>query len=160
MKIFDSSPLIAILGELNQPKLLEHTISLGYSLYAPFAVVNEISKNPTKENLLKMINNKQITNLEPVNKEEMQNFRNRFYRLGLGESELILVAQKWKAENKNFCCIIDDQVARKISESLNLKCKGTIAILKKLSEQGLISLQEVEIMFKTLDKSGFRYKFK
>ena len=160
MKIFDSSPRIAILGELNQPKLLEHTISLGYSLFVPVTVVGEVTKSPEKENLLKMIMNKQITKLEPVSEEEMQRFRNRFYRLGQGESELILVAQKWIAENKNFCCIIDDQIARKISESFNLKCKGTIAILKKLNEQGLVSQQEIEILFKTLEEAGFRYKFK
>ena len=160
MKIFDSSPLIAILGELNQPIILEQTISLGYSLYAPFAVVNEISKNPSRENLSRMIGKKQITKLKQIDGGEMQSFRNRYYKLGLGESEVILTANKWQAMNKKFCCIIDDQVARKVCEDFNFKCKGTIGILKKLNEQGLLTSQEMEMLFKKLEEAGFRYKFK
>lgn len=107
-----------------------------------------------------MIVNNQITKLEPVSEEEMRDFRNRFYRLGLGESELILIAKKWQIQNKSFCCIIDDNVARKVSEGFNLKCKGTIAILRKLKEKGIVSSQEIEMLFKTLEEAGFRYKFK
>lgn len=160
MKIFDSSPLIAILGELNQPKLLSYTISLGYSLYVPFTVVEEVTNSPEKENLQNMINDKQITKLEPLSEEEIQIFRNRFYRLGRGESELILIAQQWQIKNKNFCCIIDDNVARKVGEGFNLKCKGTIGILRKLKERGLVSPQDIEVLFKRLEECGFRYKFK
>ena len=139
---------------------MSYTISLGYSLYVPFTVVEEVTSSPEKENLQNMINDKQITKLEPLSEEEIQIFRNRFYRLGRGESELILIAQQWQIKNKTFCCIIDDNIARKVGENFNLKCKGTIGILRKLKEQGLVSNQDIEVLFKRLEECGFRYKFK
>lgn len=160
MKIFDSSPLIAILGNLNNPELLIHFISLGYSLYVPKKVVEEVSKDPEKQNLHSMITKKEITQLEPLSDEVIEKFRDRFPQLGKGESELILWAQTWLKENRKFCCIIDDALARKVAEKHGLKCIGTIGLIQKLNGKGFIDNDNTMTYFKELEEKGFRYDFK
>lgn len=160
MKMFDSSPLIAILGNLDKQELLVHFISLGYSLCAPKRVVEEVSNTPEKQNLQSMIKKNELTQLEPLSDEEIQTFRDRFPRLGKGESELILLAQKWLKENKKFCCIIDDSIARKTAEKFGLKCTGTIGLIQKLNGKGFIDKDNMAIYLGKLEEKGFRYNFK
>jgi predicted nucleic acid-binding protein len=160
MKVFDSSPLIAILGNLASPELLACFITMGYSLYVPNKVVEEISNHPEKQNLQRMLNKKEMIMLKPLPEEDIQKFRDRHPRLGKGESELILLAQEWKKENKKFCCIIDDAVARKTAEKLGLKCNGTIGLLHKLNGGGLIDKGKLNHCFRKLEECGFRYNFK
>lgn len=160
MKAFDSSPIIAILGNIANPKLLVYFVSLGYPLYIPKKVVGEITKEPSKGNLQSLLRNKDITQLEPISEEEIKRFRDRFPKLGKGESELILWGLRWKEENKTFCCIIDDSMARKTAERFGLRCNGTIGILNKLNDKGLIDGEELNEYFKILEAYGFRYKCK
>ena len=160
MKIFDSSPLIAILGNLNDPEIMEKLIQLGYILYVPSLVVAEVTKNPEKDNLDNMISKKKITKVSPINDNTLVAFRNRFFRLGKGESELILIAQDWQKTSKEFYCILDDNEARKIAELFKLKCIGTIGLLQKLKETDKLTDDELERHFKKLEQSGFRYDFK
>ena len=160
MKIFDSGPLIAILGNLANPEILEFFIALGHTLYVPDKVLEEVSNNIEKQNLQNMIEKKQVTKLKPFLDLDIQKFRDRYPRLGKGESELILISQEWRKENKIFCCIIDDAVARKTAERFGLKCKGTIGLLHKLNGRGFIDENKLNYYLKKLEECGFRYKFK
>jgi len=160
MKVFDSSSLIAILGNLENPELLVYFITVGYSLYVPNKVIEEVSNSPERQNLQKMLDKKEITKLKPMLEEDIQKFRDRYPRLGKGESELILLAQEWERDNKKFCCIIDDAVARKTAEKMGLKCNGTIGLLYKLNGKGFIDKNKLNACFKKLEECGFRYNFK
>lgn len=160
MKIFDSGPLIAILGDISSPELIEELISLGYKIYAPLMVISEITYDPGKTNLNTLLQAGKVEKLELVDNVSISNFRNRYPNLGLGESELILSAQLWYSEQKIFCCIIDDRVARRTAESFGLKCKGTIGILQKLNKEKKISDNKLHECYKKLEDSGFRYDFK
>lgn len=157
MKIFDSSPLIAILGNLNDPVIMDKLIQLGYTLYVPSLVVAEVTHNPEKNNLDAMISKKKIIKIAPISENRLLAFRNRYFRLGKGESELILIAEEWQKQNKEFYCIIDDNEARKIAELFKLKCTGTIGLLLRLKEKGLITKDELIDYLKRLEKCGFRF---
>lgn len=159
MKLFDSSTLIAILGEISEPQILHNLVSLGYKLYAPARVVLEVSDNPEKTHLVNLIHINKIEQLPLVDDVEISIFRNRYPRLGVGEVELIIIAKKWSALNKKFCCIIDDAIARRTAEEYGLKCKGTIGILQKLNEKGLIETSTLKLYYKKLKENGFRYNF-
>lgn len=160
MKLFDSSPLIAILGNISSLELMEGLISLGYKLYAPSKVILEITNDPEKENLKYLLTSKKVEELNFIEDDAISAFRNRYPNLGRGESELILTAQTWKSEQKTFCCIIDDQLARKTAEGFGLKCKGTIGLLQKLNKEGIIIDAQLQAYYSRLEECEFRYDFK
>src|SRR3989344_3130349 len=159
MKLFDSSPVIAILGNLNDVSIINKLIKLGYSLYVPDGVVKEILNEPEKGNLMSLLGHK-IINLNDLDEQSIQKFRDRYPQLGKGEVEVILFGQIFLGENKKFYCIIDDQIARKCAEQKGLKCTGTIGLLLKLNEKGVIGKEELNENFKTLENKGFRHNFK
>ena len=107
-----------------------------------------------------MISKKKITKISPIDTTQLTIFRNRFFKLGKGESELILIATDWQKQNKEFYCIIDDNEARKIAELFKLRCVGTIGLLLKLKENNQLNAEELEKYFKKLEQAGFRYNFK
>jgi predicted nucleic acid-binding protein len=159
MKLFDSSPLIAILGNLNDPEIIRTLIKLRYTLHAPHEVVEEVTHSPEKEHVQQMITNSSLCKLAPCNQDEIQAFRNRFFQLGKGETEVILWGSAWQKEHKKFCCIIDDNRARKIAEQHGLRCTGTIGLLIKLKEKNFISEDEFKEKIDKLKEYGFRYDF-
>lgn len=160
MKLFDTSPLIAILGNLASPGILKHLVSLNYKLYVPTRVLNEVTGSPENENLKAVVASNTVTRLNEISEDEVAKFRNRYPGLGKGESELIIIACKWQKEQRKFCCIIDDANARKAAERLGLKCKGTVGLLQKLKANNLIDQKELDDHYKKLEASGFRYTFK
>jgi len=160
MKLFDTSPLIAILGNLASPGILKQLVSLGYKLYIPTRVLSEVTGEPENGNFKAVVASNIVTRLDEVAEGEIARFRNRYPGLGKGESELIIIACKWQKEQKKFCCIIDDANARKIAEKQGLKCKGTIGLLQKLKATNLISQKELDDHYKKLEAAGFRYTFK
>lgn len=159
MRIIDSSPIIAILGNLDNPELLRLFTSLGYKLYISPLVYGEIKKDPEKSNLGAMLKEGIINLLEPINPNKLQVFRNSYPQLGDGELETILIALTYRNQGKKFCCIIDDKNARRIAEELGLKCNGTCGILNELLDYKLITPQEFSSLLSTLKAKGFRYKF-
>jgi predicted nucleic acid-binding protein len=55
--------------------------------------------------------------------------------LGLGESEVLT----WARRNSSFECILDDREARTFAKVLNLRCRGSLGVVVKAKQQGLIS---------------------
>ena len=68
--------------------------------------------------------------------------------LGMGESEALALAYE-----KNMKIILDDLKARKIAETLNLDYTGTIGLLLKAEELGLIDRAYDKV--KNLKEKGF-----
>jgi len=159
MKVLDSSPLIAFLGQLNNPKLLSEFVQLGYTLIVPQSVYDEVKGEPERKNMEDMLADGLLRRLDRFSEEELADFRNRYPRLGRGESELILWGVRFNEQKKKCCCIIDDAVARRTAEELGLKCKGTIGLLIKLRDAGVINEMTTQEHFKRLRACGFRYKF-
>lgn len=70
--------------------------------------------------------------------------------LGPGEAEVIVLASE---ENESLV-ILDDQKARRIAIDLNIRCTGTIGLLLRAKNEGLVnSLADV---LGPLAESGFR----
>lgn len=72
------------------------------------------------------------------------------WNLGKGESQVIAFA----FQNKDFTAAIDDKAAKKCAEVFNISISGTIAIIIKARQKGLIS--EVEPLLLALRSNGFR----
>jgi len=75
-----------------------------------------------------------------------------FPQLGLGESSAILVAL-----NKGKVVVLDDKKARKLVRELGLNVIGTLAILQKLYELGLLKMTKEELYIRLLNL-GFYIK--
>jgi predicted nucleic acid-binding protein len=73
----------------------------------------------------------------------------RLLDLGRGEREAILLADQLKAD----AVLLDDYKARMIAEEKGLAVIGTLGLLKRASQQGLMDLSEA---FDRLQKTTFR----
>ncbi|MGK5090632.1 DUF3368 domain-containing protein [Deltaproteobacteria bacterium TL4] len=71
--------------------------------------------------------------------------------LGIGESESIILASERKADY----LILDDKKARQIAIELGLPVVGTVAVLSKATQKGL--LQNLQKVLLELQKAGFRF---
>jgi predicted nucleic acid-binding protein len=76
--------------------------------------------------------------------------RDRFMQLGRGESDAISLA----LEHPISTLLLDDRAARKIATALGLPLIGTVGILEKAAEMGLIDLGDA---FERLKATDFRF---
>ena len=72
--------------------------------------------------------------------------------LSLGEAEAIALAVKERAEY----IVIDDRLARRRAESLNLNVIGTLRVLRMMFDNGLIDKEEFLNSIEKLREVGFR----
>lgn len=82
---------------------------------------------------------------------KINSFNELTFLMDLGESESLILYQELKAD----FLLIDDKKARQIAESLNANCIGTLGVLAKAKEDGLIG--NLKPIFETLIKNGRYY---
>ncbi|WP_242062041.1 DUF3368 domain-containing protein [Nostoc punctiforme] len=75
-------------------------------------------------------------------------------RLGKGESEAIALA----IELNTDYVLLDDSTARREAKRLGLNIKGTLAVIKKLSKDGKISIESLDKLYQKLIEIEFRVK--
>ncbi|MDZ7696643.1 MAG: DUF3368 domain-containing protein [Deltaproteobacteria bacterium] len=93
-----------------------------------------------------------ITNETYIKKHIIENtklFRLLYADIDAGESEALVLALEQKAD----LILLDDQEARIKARKLNLPVTGTLGVLLKAKNQGLIRSLKTEIQ--TLQASGF-----
>ena len=154
MKIFDTSSLILVLGDLNRPNLITDFIP-EHELIVPNCVFHEIIREPTKKNIDKLIREKKVTISNRISLIEIEEFRSFNPRLGKGECETILLGKNCKKNEEGYCCILDDKQARKSAERIGLKFTGTIGMLQKLVKKGKMPIELYETLLQELEKAGF-----
>lgn len=130
--VFNSSPLI-FLSKLNY---LSPFIESPDRFYVPQSVANEISakSDPATQTIQSLITSGnlqvQASSLVPLVDSLTQ-------RLGRGESEAIALGIELTADY----VLLDDSPARKEARRLGLNVKGTLAVIRKLGNDGKISLK-------------------
>ncbi len=72
-----------------------------------------------------------------------------FPRLGLGESSAILVALE-----RNKIVILDDKKARRLARELGLEVIGTLSVLRRLYEIGILKMNREQLYIRLLN-TGF-----
>ena len=149
--VFNTSPLI-FLARLGY---LEKTLSLLFQMVAiPKKVIKEISAKDDKANekVLKIKNHSNVNFGLATKLVKLYKALNE--RLGQGESEAIALAVELNAD----VVILDDFAARKAAMELGLKVKGTLGIIKKLLEENKIKIEDINKLYETLKKIGFRVR--
>ncbi|MEH2335149.1 DUF3368 domain-containing protein [Nostoc sp.] len=147
--VLNSSPLIflAKLSYLNQ------FIEYPDDFYIPQSVAEEISakSDPASQSIQTLINagklrvrtSSLITLLNSLNQ-----------RLGKGESEAIALGIELNADY----VLLDDSTARREAKRLGLNIKGTLAVIKKISKDGKISIESLDSLYQQIIEIEFRVK--
>ena len=147
--VLNSSPLIflAKLGYLNQ------FIESSDNFYIPQSVADEIGakSDPASQTVQTLISPGNLQ-VRASNLTTLANSLNQ--RLGRGESEAIALGIELKADY----VLLDDSTARKEARRLGLTIKGTLAVIKKLSTDGKISIESLDDLYQKLMEIEFRVK--
>ena len=145
--VINSSPLI-FLAKL---QFLELFLDSDDLFYIPPAVLEEIEAKSDEVSLA-------ILPLIKAEKLQVLSTRLLFLvnrlnlNLGRGESEAISLATELQA---GFT-ILDDRAARKRAINLGLNVKGTLAIIKKLSQEDKITINNLDEFYQRLRQINFR----
>lgn len=136
--VFNTSPII-VLSKLG---LLKDAIDLFGEVEVSSGVIEELSRKKDKvyQELMEAISEGKV---------RLEDVRKRLPRLGLGESSTIFLALI-----KNKTAVLDDRRARRLARELGLDVIGTLSILKKLYDKGVIS-ETPNMIYKRLIEIGF-----
>ncbi|MCY7277252.1 MAG: hypothetical protein LH702_26860 [Phormidesmis sp. CAN_BIN44] len=74
--------------------------------------------------------------------------------MGKGESEAIALGIELKADY----VLLDDSTARREARRLGLTIKGTLAVIKRLSKDGKISIESLDELYQRFMEIEFRVK--
>lgn len=141
--IVNSTPLIA-LSNIGKIDLLQQ---LYHEIYIPQAVYNEVSeKNDDAGKILE----KSLNWIKVIKIKHPENYAMYKAKLHAGEVEVMILAQE---NPKADLLIIDDNAAKKTAKFLGLKVTGTMGVLLKAKQSGIIS--NVAPLLEALKNNGF-----
>lgn len=156
MKLMDTSSIILFLDFIPEYKFIIKFSETGEVMIITSDVEKEYYEkaginNDPNYNLDNLLNS-HIIQKEDCIISDM--FKTRYFNLGIGEKSIISLALKYKEQNEECYCVLDDKDARKIAQELGLKVKGSIGLLLLLKEKGL--LENPKEISEKISKSRFR----
>lgn len=121
--MLNTSPIIVLvkLGILNEALKLFNEVEI------PSGVLEEIERRKDKVY-------RELTKAISEGKVRVESVKRRLPRLGFGESSVILLAL-----TKGRIAVLDDKRVRRLARELGLEVIGTLSILKKLYENGILA---------------------
>jgi len=136
--VLNTSPIIVLV----RLGLLRKALDLFSDVEVPNGVLVEVrrKRNEVYQELMEVISEGRI---------RVGKVMKSFPRLGLGESSAISLAL-----NEGKIVVLDDKRARKLARDLGLEVIGTLSILKKLYEKGVLAKQPSTI-YRHLVEIGF-----
>jgi len=137
--VVNTTPLIA-LAEIGELKLLQELYT---EIIIPNAVMDEIESEPART---LVTNAEWIIKRRIVHSERKSLFRTRLHA---GEVEVMILAEE---ESANLL-IMDDNTAKKTAKYLGFNVTGTLGVLVKAKQEGLIG--EVASLIDRLTDVGF-----
>lgn len=140
--IVNSTPIISLCS-IGRIELLKNMYE---KIYIPYGVYEEVCIEGSSKVGANLIEKNSFIIINKIQNEEAK----RFFKTSLhkGEVEVMILAEEMKAD----LCIIDDLLARKYAKYLGLQVTGTLGILLKAKEYGLI--KEVKPYLNDLISNG------
>jgi len=146
--VFNSSPLI-FLSKLN---VLDQALKLFSKVIVPACVQEEIlQKEDIASKKLKSL--LKSNNVVVIQAKNLRMVEALCKKLGRGESEAIVLAMEQSAD----LVTLDDHVARVEAARIGLNVKGTLGIIRRLMDLGIIQY-ELEKLYRDLSEMRFRVK--
>lgn len=136
--VLNTSPII-VLAKLG---VLREALDLFSEVEVPSGVLEELGrkKDEVYRELMTCISEGRI---------RVEDVKKRLPRLGLGESSAILLAL-----TRDKAIILDDKKARRLARELGLEVIGTLSILKRLYEEGVLA-ETPNAIYRRLLEIGF-----
>ena len=144
--VSDSTPLITLM----KAKLLSVLHDLFGEVLIPEAVFSEVTKNKTFCDEADLLKNSDFIKVVKVRDENQVLFLQRATGLDLGESEAIIYAD----ENKADLLLIDESAGRRVAQNMKLPITGSIGILIRAVQSGVITVTEAENAFDRIKQSN------
>ncbi len=155
MKIFDSSPLIAIFNQFQYPQVFDVILQLGHELTVPHVVWNELKDSRTCTNVQRLRDEHKLTKSETNSFQEIKDFR-KGYNIDDGEIDVILTYIKLGGYRNNIYCVLDDKDAQRVASRLGIKYVDLKGLLKMLGNKGVKYPKKIDEIIELLDRSEFR----
>lgn len=152
--ILDASVAISWTEESDEFLLPELASKLQNQLIITPTVRNELEEGEMSENLEKLI---ETSEEETVEAEMIEDYYNRYPRLGRGEISVILLAETLEEEDMEYYAILDEKRARTIADRKNINYKGTIGILNDCIVEGLMKEDRASEIIEEMKKNGSRF---
>lgn len=140
--VVNASPIIS-LAKIGYADLL---MDLSSELVIPQGVVEEIEAHRHQDLAVEWVGRQNLTCIRQVDVPSII----AEWSLGKGESQVIAYAY----QHREFVASMDDKPAKKCAEMFGIKVNGTLAIIIKAKNEGLIS--SVSPLLSELRTNGFR----
>ena len=146
--VFNSSPLIF----LSKLDIINQVLGLFSEVAIPIYVRKEIFRKEdiVSDKLKDLVRSNNIVEIEAKNLRMVDALCRK---LGRGESEAIVVA----IERPPDLVILDDHVARVEATRIGLNVKGTLGIIRRLMDLGIVQY-ELDKLYRDLSEMKFRVK--
>lgn len=156
MKVLDTSSVICIFNEIDEPDIILKWQNVGHEIVIPSAVNKELHNNTNSLNkIAKYVRNNTIKIIEGVSLAEIEKFKGIYPRLGKGEIAVILTSIYLSREKKHYYAVIDDKYARKVAINRGVNLTGTFGLISELLNRGLIELEHYKRIKVKLGTSNF-----
>ena len=136
--ILNTSPII-VLGKL---RVLDKALNLFSEVEVPSGVIEELGRKKDEVYW-------ELTSLIDEGRIHIEDVKKEIPRLGLGESSAILLAL-----TRDKIVVLDDKRARRLARELGLEVIGTLSILRKLHEEGVL-VETPNAIYRRLIEIGF-----
>jgi len=140
--VVNASPIIS-LANIGQADLL---FQLTHQLIIPFGVYEEITFHKYSDKASIWIEHLERSFIQEVDVPQLI----ADWNLGKGESQVLALS----LHNAKAAVILDDKAAKKCAEVFDIKVMGTISVIIKAKQLGLIP--EVKPLLYNLKSNGFR----
>lgn len=154
-------PNSSVISALNALNCFEHfghlALRMNWIIKLPNLVIDEIKDKIDLLDLSKSVH----FQIFEINEEFVVKLRNRFPALGDGELAVLVLVLNYKSLGINAnsaLAILDDKVARRVARESGIEYFGTLRLLKKMHDVGILDKSQFFEFIGKLRKSGFFFK--
>lgn len=144
--VSDTTPLITLM-KAGQLQILHDLFG---RILIPETVFHELTSNIAYDTEAELIRNSTFIEIVTVKNTDYVALLQRATGLDRGESEAIVYAD----ENKADILLMDEEAGRRVARNMNLPIAGSIGILIKAFQNGLLTASEIEESLCRIEKSG------
>ena len=144
--VSDSTPLITLM----KTERLEVLQALFGRVLIPETVFLELTSNDAYETEAELIRTSTFIKMVTVENPDYVTLLQRATGLDRGESEAIVYAD----ENQADILLMDEEAGRRVARNMNIPITGSIGILIKAFQNGLLTAVEVEESLCRIEGSG------
>ncbi len=146
--VSDYTPLITLM-KAARLEILERLFG---EVLIPEAVFSELTANASYWDEVEQIRNSSFIQVVRAKDDERVAFLQRATGLDRGESEAIVFADETKAD----LLLMDEIAGRRVAKNMNLPLTGSVGVLIRAHQIGLLTAQEAEEAFQSI-RSANRY---